>query len=98
MLKIFATASALALLALPAMAQTGTSTQSPPSAQNSGTGITGAPGSKNGPALNQSGTTGTGSGESDHNKATQQRDSAKVPGMKGGKSGPAERSPNSSAK
>ena len=54
------------------------------SAQNSGAGISGAPGSKNGPDARQ-GTVGS-------NSSVQQQDPAKVQGMPGGKSGqPAKR-------
>jgi hypothetical protein len=49
------------------------------SAQNSGAGISGAPGSKNGPNAQQ-GTVGS-------NSSVQQQDPAKVQGMPGGKSG-----------
>ena len=50
------------------------------SAQNSGAGISGAPGNKNGPAAKQ-GTVGS-------NPSTQQQDPAHVQGMPGNKSGP----------
>ena len=50
------------------------------SAQNSGAGISGAPGNKNGPAARQ-GTVGS-------NTSTQQQDPARVQGMPGNKSGP----------
>ncbi|WGS22601.1 MULTISPECIES: hypothetical protein [unclassified Bradyrhizobium] len=56
---------------------------SSPSAQNSGTGIHGAQGSKNGPAPGQS-TVGSNS----HNQHVQQQDSSKVKGLPGNKSGP----------
>jgi hypothetical protein len=50
------------------------------SAKNSGAGISGAPGNKNGPAAHQ-GTVGS-------NSSTQQQDPAHVQGMPGNKSGP----------
>lgn len=52
-----------------------------PSAQNSGTGVSGAPGNKNGPPANAT-TTGT------SNSAVQQQDSSGVKGLPGNKSGP----------
>jgi hypothetical protein len=51
------------------------------SAQNSGVGISGAPGNKNGPADKQ-GTVGS-------NSAAQQQDPSHIQGMPGNKSGPA---------
>jgi hypothetical protein len=49
--KIFATATACALIAIaPSFAQTNNSNVTTPSAQNSGTGISGYAGNKNGPA------------------------------------------------
>jgi hypothetical protein len=63
--------------------QMGTDTSSAqPSAQNSGTGVSGAPGNKNGPPANVS-TTGA------SNSAIQQQDSSGVKGLPGNKSGPA---------
>nr|WP_245313076.1 hypothetical protein [Bradyrhizobium macuxiense] len=72
----------------PTMAQQATDqnhagTTSAPSAQNSGSGIHGAPGNKNGPAPGQ-GTVGSDS----HNRHVQQQDSSKVKGLPGNKSGP----------
>jgi hypothetical protein len=52
------------------------------SAQNSGAGISGAPGNKNGPAVKQ-GTVG-----SSQNTSVQQQDPANVQGLPGNKSGP----------
>jgi membrane protein implicated in regulation of membrane protease activity len=76
-------AAALAILAfsvLPAMAQT-TSTQ-PSNGQNSGTGIAGQPGGKNGPAAKSHANDQT-------NPTTREQDSSKVQGKPGSKSGPA---------
>lgn len=76
-------AAALAMLivsTLPALAQT-TSTQ-PSNGQNSGTGIAGQPGGKNGPAAKSDATNQT-------NPTTRQQDSSKVQGKPGSKSGPA---------
>jgi hypothetical protein len=53
------------------------------SAQNSGAGISGAPGNKNGPATRQ-GTVGSNT----QDKSVQQQDPAHVQGMPGNKSGP----------
>jgi hypothetical protein len=62
--------------------QMGTATPSAqPSVQNSGTGVSGAPGNKNGPPANAA-TTGTG------NSAVQQQDSSGIKGLPGNKSGP----------
>ncbi|WP_247774164.1 hypothetical protein [Bradyrhizobium sp. 192] len=55
------------------------STTTAPGAQNSGTGIAGAPGGKNGPS--SQGTVG-------QNTSTQQQDSSGVKGLPGNKSGP----------
>jgi hypothetical protein len=60
--------------------QMGSSTSGQPSAQNSGTGVSGAPGNKNGPPVN-SATTGS-------NQAVQQQDSSGIKGLPGNKSGP----------
>ncbi|WP_456683151.1 hypothetical protein [Bradyrhizobium sp. USDA 3311] len=55
------------------------STTTAPSAQNSGTGIAGAPGGKSGPS--PKGTVG-------QNMSTQQQDSSNIKGLPGNKSGP----------
>jgi hypothetical protein len=90
-------AIALAILSLPASAQT---TDPPrggqvtvPSGQNSGPGIPGQAGSKSGPATQSSPET-TGSDMNDHNRAVRQQDSSKIPGQPGNKSGPAVRPPS----
>jgi hypothetical protein len=76
------------VLAVPAGAQTvGNPAMNAPSAQNSGTGIAGQPGNKNGPAAR--------SGQ-DQNASSQQ-DTSKIPGKPGGKSGPAVMPPSHSA-
>ena len=56
---------------------------SSPSAQNSGTGISGAPGNKNGPAANQ-GTVGA----NPQNQHVQEQDPSNIKGLPGNKSGP----------
>ena len=68
------------LLAGPAFAQ---STTSQPN--NSGAGVQGMPGNKNGPAANSSGGSG--------NATTQQQDPSKVQGMPGNKNGPSTKAP-----
>lgn len=60
-----------------------------PSAHNSGAGISGASGNKNGPAV-QKGTVGA----SQHNPTVQQQDSSNIKGLPGGKSGPAAKQPS----
>ncbi|WP_409362824.1 hypothetical protein [Bradyrhizobium diazoefficiens] len=54
-----------------------------PSAQNSGAGIAGAPGNKNGPPAH----TGT-VGSNSQNKSVQEQDPSNVKGLPGNKSGP----------
>jgi hypothetical protein len=91
MLRFLMLATALAVVTLPASAQTsappGGGQATMPSGQNSGPGIPGKPGSKSGPAVKPSGET-TGSDMSDHNRAVRQQDSSKIPGKPGSKSGP----------
>jgi hypothetical protein len=80
MLRLAAAALALAVMASSAMSQTGESGQVPRG--NSGAGIPGQPGNKNGPpAGSPSATKG-------------QQDPAKVPGLPGNKSGPAAKPPS----
>ena len=83
-------ALALALSASSAMAQTTKpNVSSAPSANNSGAGIAGQPGGKNGPAV-KPGSKGTvGSSASQQNTTVQQQDPSKVKGMPGNKNGPA---------
>jgi hypothetical protein len=89
MMRLFVSAVALMLVALPASAQTG-GTMTAPSGQNSGAGIPGQPGNKNGPPAH--GSMGTSTGQS--NESTREQDSAKIPGMRGNKSGPAAHPPS----
>jgi hypothetical protein len=70
----------LAMVVLPALAQT------PPSSQNSGAGIAGQPGGKNGPAPNST-------ASNDKNPTTQLQDTSKIQGKPGSKSGPAVKPP-----
>ena len=83
-------ALALILSAAPAFAQTQTTkpdVSSAPSAQNSGAGIAGQPGNKNGPSAKQTGTVGSGASTT-QNPTVQQQDPSKVKGLPGNKSGP----------
>jgi hypothetical protein len=97
MLRLLTGVIALAIVTLPASAQTtappGGGQVTVPSGQNSGAGIPGKPGSKSGPAAKSSSET-TGSDMSDHNRAVRQQDSSKIPGQPGNKSGPAVRPPS----
>jgi hypothetical protein len=63
-----------------------------PSGQNSGAGISGQPGGKNGPATNAQ---GQAANSDQTNPATRLQDTSKIPGKAGGKSGPAVTSPTS---
>jgi hypothetical protein len=99
MLKCLIGAATLAILTLPAAAQTqapqtgnpgGTPQTTGPS---SGAGIPGHPGGKSGPSAKpQSETSGATSEE------TRQQDSSKIPGASGGKSGPPARRPGAMEK
>jgi hypothetical protein len=72
-------------LALPASAQTDKPNVTAPSANNSGAGIAGQPGNKNGPAPNK-GTVGSATNQ--ENPAVSNQDPANVKGLPGNKSGP----------
>ena len=74
----------LAMVALPALAQTQTS----PSSQNSGAGIAGQPGGKNGPAPKST------ASNDQNNPTTQLQDTSKIQGKPGSKSGPAVNPPS----
>jgi hypothetical protein len=63
-----------------------------PSSQNSGAGIQGAPGNKNGPPA-QKGTVGSAATSSQNDQTVKDQDSANVKGLPGNKSGPAPRKP-----
>jgi hypothetical protein len=83
----FRLAGAIALLAavaLPALAQT----PGPASSQNSGAGIAGQAGGKNGPAPNSTASDNQG------NPTTQLQDTSKIQGKPGSKSGPAVKPPS----
>jgi hypothetical protein len=65
-----------------------------PSAQNSGTGIAGQPGNKNGPALKPGDTVGSSSSPTQQNSTVQQQDTSNIKGLPGGKSGPSAKQPD----
>jgi hypothetical protein len=71
----------LAALALPALSQT-------PRSQNSGAGIAGQPGGKNGPAPSST------PSDSQRNPTAQLQDTSKIQGKPGSKSGPAVKPPS----
>jgi len=102
MLKFLVGGIALAFAALPvgALAQSNYSSSPSgatvaPTSPNSGAGIPGQPGNKNGPAPKAS---TTGSGTNSGNVPLSKDDAAKVPGKAGGKSGPAVKPSGSTAK
>jgi hypothetical protein len=81
----------LTVTSLPAPAQTNNSPGvSTPSAQNSGAGISGYPGNKNGPPAKGTVGSSTSSNKSD---VVRQQDPAKIQGMPGNKSGPPAKQP-----
>lgn len=94
-MKLLQAAALLALIASPAFAAQNTAGPgaNTPSAQNSGAGIAGQPGAKNGPATNSQGQIAN-SKQTD--STTRLQDTAKIPGQPGGKSGPAVMPPASS--
>jgi hypothetical protein len=85
-------AAGLLISATAASAQSGQPNAAPPSAQNSGAGIQGSPGNKNGPAANSE-TTGSSSTINRHNPDVSAQDPANVKGLPGNKSGPAVKKP-----
>jgi len=91
-----AAAVAVALASVSAQAQTPPPTMAP-SAQNSGTGIPGLPGSESGSAVRPGAESAAPQSSADQNTTVQQQDSAKVPGFAGNKNGPPARAPSSSS-
>jgi opacity protein-like surface antigen len=93
-MKLLQAATMLALIASPALAAQNTTTPSnnAPSAQNSGAGISGQPGGKDGPASTMQ---GGASNSNQTNPTTRLQDTSKIPGKAGGKSGPAVMPPTS---
>lgn len=68
----------------------GSNAAAAPSAQNSGTGVAGAAGNKNGPAADK-GTVGSAAGS---NLSVQEQDPSNVKGLPGNKSGPPAKTPS----
>ncbi len=94
---ISALAIASTTLVLPAFAQTNQPGVSVPSAQNSGAGIPGYRGNKNGPAAAPQGGT-VGSAARPDNPTVRNQDPAHIQGLPGNKSGPPARPPSGSGK
>jgi hypothetical protein len=79
---------AVAITALPAAARTTSEANIPiPSAQNSGAGILGLPGTEDGSAV-RPGTTGFGPTTNQHGVFIREQDAANVPGLPGTEDGP----------
>ena len=76
-----------------AFAQTNNANPSTPSAQNSGAGIPGYAGNKNGPAANKEGTVGS-SAATGQDSRVRQQDPAGIKGLPGNKSGPSAKPPS----
>ena len=88
-------AVALTLSAPVALAQTAKPDVSgAPSARNSGAGIVGQPGNKNGPAAKSGDTVGSSSNANQQNPTLQQQDTSNIKGQPGNKSGPAAKQPD----
>ncbi len=86
---------ALALSAPVALAQTTKPDVSgAPSAQNSGAGIAGQPGNKNGPPAKPGQFVGASSSSSQQNPTAQQQDTSNIKGLPGNKSGPPAKEPD----
>ncbi len=85
---------ALTMTMAPALAQ---QTKKPdvtaPSGQNSGAGISGYSGNKNGPPAQQ-GTVGSGTANGQQGTTVQQQDPSKIQGLPGNKSGPPAKAPS----
>jgi hypothetical protein len=100
MLRFLAGAVALALMTLPAAAQStppGGASQATVPPGNSGAGKPGQPGNQSGPAVTgPSGTIGSGANSSEQHNQSVNQDASKVPGLTGGKSGPAVKPPSES--
>jgi hypothetical protein len=84
-------ALALAATAPAALAQTKPDVSAAPSAQNSGAGIAGQPGNKNGPAVEPGDTVGSSSTMNQQNPTVQQHD---IKGLPGNKNGPPAKRPD----
>ncbi len=88
MLSAVALALALAMSSAMASPQITKSEVSVPSAQNSGVGISGYPGNKNGPAVHPGTTVGSAGATKEMNLAVTEQDPANIQGLPGNKSGP----------
>ncbi|WP_316185179.1 MULTISPECIES: hypothetical protein [unclassified Bradyrhizobium] len=86
-------ACAFVVSATPALAQGSPQTTPPPSAQNSGAGIQGAPGNKNGPGTERKGGTVGSSTINRHNPDVSAQDPSNIKGMPGNKNGPPAKKP-----
>ncbi|MGJ4949298.1 hypothetical protein [Bradyrhizobium sp. HKCCYLS20291] len=86
-------ACAFVVSATSALAQGGQQPTNPPSAQNSGAGIQGAAGNKNGPAATSSGTVGSTSTINQQNPNVSAQDPSNIKGMPGNKNGPPAKKP-----
>jgi hypothetical protein len=64
-----------------------------PSEQNSGAGIAGQPGNKNGPPAKPGDTVGSSASSSQQNPSVQQQDTSNIKGLPGNKSGPPAKGP-----
>ena len=91
-MNLLKAAAMLAMLASPALAQTSNPVTNSPSATNSGAGIAGQPGNKNGPAAKP----GQSATSQQTNSSTSPQDTSKIQGKPGGKSGPAVMPPSNS--
>ena len=89
---VSAVAIACLLSVSAASAQSG-SQSNPPSTQNSGAGIQGAPGNKNGPPADK-GTVGSSTSMNRQNPDVSAQDPSNIKGMPGNKNGPAVKSPS----
>ncbi|MBM7485958.1 MULTISPECIES: hypothetical protein [Bradyrhizobium] len=87
-------ALALAATAPAALAQTKPDVSAAPSAQNSGAGISGQPGNKNGPAVKPGDTVGSSSTMNQQNPTVQQQDTSNIKGLPGNKNGPPAKRPD----
>ena len=87
---IGALAIASTMLAVPAFAQADKPNVQAPSGQNSGAGVQGYPGNKNGPPANQA-TVGSNAATTPNARG---EDAANVKGLPGNKSGPATKKPS----
>jgi hypothetical protein len=87
-------ACAFVVSATAALAQGGQQQNTtPPSAQNSGAGIQGAPGNKNGPPSTDTGTVGSTSTINRQNPDVSAQDPSNIKGMPGNKNGPPAKKP-----